>query len=46
MAKYLSLTKTRLNQTTSKLVSVKAELTDIKLQLVEKDKMLHETLSL
>ena len=46
MAKHLGLTKTRLNKTTSKLVSVKAELTDIKLQLVEKDKMLHETLTL
>ena len=46
MAKHLSLTKARLNQITSTLVSVKAELTDIKLQLVEKDKMLHETLTL
>ena len=46
MAKHLGLTKTLLDKTTVKLVSVKAALTDAKLQLTEKDKVLHETLML
>lgn len=46
MPKHLGLTKTLLTKTTGKLISVKAALTDAKLQLAEKDKMLHETLTL
>ena len=38
--------KLNLNQTTNKLIDMKAALNDAKAQLAKKDKQLHETLTL
>ena len=45
ISKHLALTKMLLNKTNSKLKCVKMELTEAKIQLADKDKVLHETLT-
>ena len=46
MPKHLGLTKQLLHKTTGKLIYVKTVLSEAKMQLADKDKVLHETLTL